>query len=133
MTQQIGQYYYVYGAGNAPNREIKFYGDGNKIWGRISGKTGGVWTKIGDITETSMTKEGASTTVKMQIMMEARKTFASPHYPQDKTFDELPYSERVEAIKNLAPTGNYWVTITSNIGSNPRFEIVDSLTFFDPS
>lgn len=28
MTQQIGLHYYVCGAGNAPNREIKFYGDG---------------------------------------------------------------------------------------------------------
>lgn len=133
MAQQIGHYFYVYGAGNDPNREIKFYGDGNKIWGEFSGKKRAVWTKIGDLMETSMTKEGASTTQKMQIMMKARENFASPQYPQDKAFDELPYSERVEAIKNLVPTGNYRITVTNNIGSNPHFEIVEHLTFFDPS
>ena len=133
MGQSIGQFQYVYGAGNAPNREIKFYGDGNKIWGEVSGKARNVWTKIGDIQETSMTREGASTTLKMQIMMKARESFASPQYPEDKAFDKISYNDRIQVIKNLEPTGNYRITITNKIGNNPHFEEVESLTFFDPS
>ena len=133
MTSQIGIYQYTYGSGNTPNRQIEFYGDGQKIWGVISKKTQNSWSEIDKITESQMTKEGASTTEKMKLMMEARKSSTSPKYPADKSFYNIPYIERVKVIKNLEPTGSYRITITNNIGSNPTFEIVDNLIFFDPS
>ncbi len=129
----IGCYQYVYGAGNAPNRKIDFYGDGNRIWAEVSGKREGNWHEIGRINETQMTKEGASTTEKVRIMMEARKENKSPHYPKDQTFANIHYKQRVDVIDNLQPTGKYRITITNNIGSNPYFEMVEHLSFFDPT
>lgn len=73
LSTSIGKYQYVYGAGNAPNRSIEFYGNNEKIWGEVFRKTQNCWEKIGEVTEGQMTKEGASTTEKMRIMMKARQ------------------------------------------------------------
>ena len=129
----IGKYEYVYGAGNTPNRSITFFGAGKVVYGTISAKAKGEWQKIGDITQADMTKEGASTTEKMMMMMKAREDSKSPEYPPDKSFDKISYEDRVEVIKNLVPTGVYRITITNSIGDNPFFERVESLTFFNPS
>ncbi len=129
----IGRYEYVYGAGNAPNRKIEFFGDGTRVWAQVYGKRTGVWHEIVRIDEAQMTKEGASTKEKVRIMMEARKENKSPDYPKDKSFIDIRYKHRVNIIKNLQPTGNYCLTISNNIGTNPYFEMVEQLTFFDPT
>ncbi len=129
----VGSYEYVYGAGNAPNRRIDFLGDGTQVWGEVSGKRQGVWTRMGSIEETQMTKEGASTSKKVQIMMEAREKGVSPEYPSDKDFNTLRYTEKVRMISKLQPTGNYRISISNDIGTNPLFETVNHLSFFDPT
>lgn len=129
----IGKYEYVYGAGNTPNRAIEFFGNGQGVYGTVFAKVKGSWQKIGDVAETNMTKEGASTTEKMRLMMQAREEFKSPEYPPEKSFDKISYQEKVEVIKSLEPEGKYRITITNNIGLNPFFETVENLTFFDPS
>jgi len=133
MAAIVSTYQYTYGAGNAPNRRIEFHQDGKKVWGIVQGQAYGVWKNIGKIDECNMTLEEASTTQKVQIMMDARKKFESPNYPPDKRFDELDYDRRIQVIKNLEPNGPYRITISNNIGSNPYFESVEELTFFDPS
>ncbi len=80
-----------------------------------------------------MTREGASTSKKVEIMMEARKENKRPTYPEDKTFDQLKYERRVNLIQKLEPTGSYRISISNNIGVNPNFEAVDHLGFFDPT
>lgn len=132
MTK-IGCYKYVYGAGNTPNRKIKFFGDGNQVWGDVFGKRQGAWLNIGRIDETQMTKEGASTSKKVEIMMEARKENKPVRYPDDKPFNMLSYKRRVSVITHLDPTGNYRISISNKIGRNPNFETVEHLTFFDPT
>ena len=130
---KVGKYEYVYGAGNSPNRKIHFYGNGEHMWGEVYMKVNGCWEKIGEVPESCMTKEEASTTEKVNIMMEAREKSISPEYPPDKSFDEIPYSARTEVIKNLSPTGSYRISMISDIVSSPFFETVKKLTFFDPS
>ena len=129
----VGTYQYTYGAGNTPNRALEFYGDGEKIWGVVKGKTNGSWQHIGNVNECDMILEGASTTRKMQIMLEARQTFKNAEYPPDKRFDQISYDIRLKVIESLQPSGHYRITITNNIGDNPYFEKVEKLTFFDPS
>lgn len=122
----------IYGAGNAPNRKIEFYGDGNQIWRDFFGKRSGIWQKIVKIDETQMNKEMASTKEKVRIMVEAKKKGVRAEYPADQDFNILHYEEKVRIISNLQPTGNYHICISNEIGSNPFFEEVVRLSFFDP-
>lgn len=133
MNKIIGQYEYVYGAGSAPNRAIKFYGDGQHIKAEVYRKKENTWQKIGDIPENRMIKEGASTTEKVRIMMVARENSIPPSYPSNKSFEKIPYAERVQTIENLQPVGQYRITISNTNGANPFFEKVEKLTFFDPT
>ena len=133
-SMSIGKYEYTYGAGSAPNRKIKFYGNGkDSVWGIVQGLVKGEWQEINKIEEVNMIKEGASTAEKIRIMLEARESRLSPQYPSDQSFDQLPYEERVKTIKSLEPMGSYRIEIINNIGRNPFFERVEKLNFFDPS
>ena len=132
-TEIIRTYQYTYGAGSSPNRELVFCKDRGRVIGLIRGKVNNSWEKIGEILESNMTLETASTTEKMRIMMAARDCFATPMYPQDQQFDQIAFDKKVDVITKLQPDGPYRITITNNIGTNPRFEMVERLTFFDPS
>lgn len=133
MTSLVGTYLYTYGAGNTPNRKLEFYGDESKIWGVAQGKTNGSWKLMGEISESNMILEGASTTEKIKLLLEARENLKNPEYPPDRTFDQILYSDRLRVIENLQPSGQYRVTITNHIGANPFFEEITKLTFFNPS
>ena len=126
---EISTYQYVYGAGRVPNRKIVFYGDNEKVWGVVHGKVKGLWRDISMVDETDIIVEGASSTRKMQIMMEARQNGTHPSYPHDKLFEHLSYDERVQIIKDLEPDGFYRITTPVDINSNPYFE-VKRLIFF---
>ncbi|CAH6419788.1 Hypothetical protein HVR_LOCUS867 [uncultured virus] len=146
---EIGHYEYVYGPGNTSNRLIRFYGDGQKVWCEVYGKTRNiltdilpephyVWAKIEDIDETNIMMEGASISEKIKIMKAARETEVDPVYPPDQPFDKISYGEKVRIVENLQtssvdkPIGNYRICIDSYLGSNPRFEQIRTLLFFDP-
>src|SRR4051794_18400318 len=88
LPTRIVKYQYVYGAGNAPNRSIEFYGDKEKVWGKIFRKTQNRWEEIGGVTEDQMIKEGASTTEKMRIMMKARQELTKAQYPSNQLFTQ---------------------------------------------
>lgn len=129
----VSTYQYTYGAGNSPNRQIQFYGDGQKVWGLVQGKSKNRLEEIGNINESQMFLEMASTSQKIEIMMQARANSIKPDYPSDKNLEALLYEERLAVIRQLNPRGKYRVTMSNDIRSNPRFEMVTRLTFFDPN
>lgn len=133
MAQLIGTYLYTCGIGNTPNRKIEFYGDGSNICGQVSRNQQNVWTYIGDVLESSMTKESTSTMEKLRMIREARNNFVVPQYTQDLPFTQIHYSERVNIIQNLQPTGSYRISMTNNIDPYQIYEKVERLVFVNPS
>lgn len=98
----IGKHEYIYQAGNAPNRKIEFFGDGQRIWGAASGKSRGCWEYVCSISEDNMALEMASIAKKVEIFIEARNNGKAAVYPEDQSFNTMPYDKRVEIIKNLS-------------------------------
>lgn len=129
--EEIYTYDYVYGSGNISNRRIQFFGDGKKIWGTVQKKVQGSWKTTHDISEIQMSRERASTSEKVRIMLEARKTFNSPQYPPNQPFNEMTYDEKSTTIKQLKD--KYRISITNSITDNPYHETIKKLVLFDPS
>lgn len=129
----IGEYRYTYGAGNSPNRSIKFYEENKQVKARVFAKLGNRMELISELGPNQMVLEGASTTRKMQIMMDARQALKAAEYPPDQAFSAIKYERCWDVIQKLDPDGPYRITIITEIGTNPRFEEVEKLIFFDPS
>lgn len=128
----LGSYLYGYGAGSSPNRKIDFFTDEEKISAEVQAQVEGAWTKICDVCEDAMSVEGASTSKKVEIMREARRLGQTTEYPPDQDFSELPHETKAGIIKSLDPKGFWRISITNDIGDNPRFEKVVRIHFYDP-
>lgn len=128
----IATYQYTYGAGAGPNRSLEFQENNGKINAIVRACSKGEWKKISEIDEDHMSVEMASTSEKLRIMMEARKSNSIPTYPQDKTLSQLTPEDKLKILKNLDPYGNWRISIQNGIGNDLRFEAVVHLNFHRP-
>ena len=128
----IAEYQYIYGGASGPNRKIVFQAQNNEIIARINVKNNGVWKEVSQLTEDKITKEGASTSEKVSLMVKATEKGVPYTLPPDITFASLSLQEKTTLIQQLQPNGVWSLGVSTYIGDNLYHETVTRLHFFNP-
>ncbi len=130
----ISEYYYFYGSGTEPNRKIEFFSDPKKgIFAKVKAFKGdGNWTDVSDVSGEKIVVEMESTSDKVDAIMVAREKRESPIF-NNKSMSELSPRTGRNIIDRLRPKGQWYITISNDVGGAEGYEKVESLHIFNPS
>lgn len=131
---QIAKFKYTYGAGSQPNRLISFERDGQNpksIHAKVSAYINGKILSIGDIPGGEILIEPLSTSERILLLEEYRRTGKKPSIPPDRAISDITIKEQDAILTNLSPRGSWNVTIQNHLSQDPRVEKVIQLTLFN--
>ncbi|MFI5343528.1 MAG: hypothetical protein ACHQUC_04835 [Chlamydiales bacterium] len=125
---------YNYHSGCAPDRKISFYeNDSRLIEAHVEGKINGTWENIAILSEDRILLEGEPLASRMKRYTESIALGVRMEFKPDKSFAELDLEKKKEVIQRLTPHGQYSFQIFFAFGTNPKFEIIRRIGFFDDS
>ncbi len=143
---RIGKYDYYRGAGCRTNRKIDFFRTGSNpdtFQAKVSAMQCGKWCYISPDLGDNIFVKMQFASEKIKIMMDQRKkdgwhpigSEPAPYVP-DKKMNELSLAKQnnildnLNNIKDYLKTGQWSISVTTDIGSSPYFENIVRLNFY---